>query len=151
MIDWDDYFISIAKHISAKSKDESTKVGAVIVADDNSIISTGYNGMPRGVVDARTERQVRPGKYYWFEHAERNAIYQAARNGVKTQGATLYLNFEPIPCADCTRAIIQAGIECVVGPDIKFPGKGEQWKESLAVSAQMFIESGVETRTVRNV
>ena len=54
------------------------------------------------------ERQERPEKYYWFEHAERNSIYNAARIGVSTKGSKMYMTCG-VPCADCARAIINAG------------------------------------------
>ena len=73
------------------------------------IVSTGYNSFPRGIDDNVAERQERPEKYFWFEHAERNAIYNAARIGVSTKGCTMFLTCD-IPCADCARGIINAGI-----------------------------------------
>ena len=79
---WKDYFVSIAEQVKEKSKDIKTKIGAVIVGKDNEILSTGYNSFPRGLNDNVVQRQERPEKYFWFEHAERNAIYNAARIGV---------------------------------------------------------------------
>lgn len=91
MIDWDAYFMSLCYMVSIKSKDQSTKYGAVIVGPDHEIRSTGYNSFPRGVNDNLSERQKRPEKYLWFEHAERNAIYNAARMGTPLNGTTLYV------------------------------------------------------------
>lgn len=76
-MNWKEYFRNIAHQIKLKSKDEKTQIGAVIVGIDNEIVSTGYNSYPRGINDSIAERQERPEKYYWFEHAERNAIYNA--------------------------------------------------------------------------
>jgi len=78
LIDWQDYFIGIANQVKLKSKDKNTQIGAVIVGEDNEVVSTGYNSFPRGIDDDVPERQERPEKYHWFEHAERNAIYNAA-------------------------------------------------------------------------
>ena len=78
-LDWVDYFLSIAEQVKLKSKDRNTQIGAVIVGEDNEILSTGYNSFPRGLNDDLDDRQNRPEKYFWFEHAERNAIYNAAR------------------------------------------------------------------------
>ena len=89
---WTDYFLNIAEQIKLKSKDESTQIGAVIVGDDNEILSTGYNSFPRGLNDNKPERQERPEKYFWFEHAERNAIYNAARIGTPLVNSTIYLS-----------------------------------------------------------
>ena len=77
-MNWDQYFLNIAEEVKQKSKDRRTKIGAVIVGKDHEIITTGYNSFPRGINDDVEERQVRPEKYYWFEHAERNALYKAA-------------------------------------------------------------------------
>ena len=90
-MNWNEYFRGIVHQVKLKSKDERTQIGALIVGVDNEIVSTGYNSFPRGIVDSRPERQERPEKYYWFEHAERNAIYNAARIGVSTKGCTMYL------------------------------------------------------------
>ena len=117
-MNWTDYFYNIAQQVKEKSKDERTKVGAVIVGKDKEIVSTGYNSFPRGIVDNRPERQERPEKYFWFEHAERNAIYNAARIGVSTKGCTMYLTCG-IPCADCARGIINAGISRIFVRELK--------------------------------
>ena len=172
---WDVRFIHQACFHSTWSKDQSTKVGAIIVGDDNEPLSNGFNGFPRGVKEAKTpkwhdmwvksmspetvkefERQEaelrkrweRPTKYLYTEHAERNAIYNAARVGTKLAGSTLYMNFYPLPCAECARGVIQAGIKAVVGPDRPFPGVGKQWEESMEVSKTMFQEAGVEIQVV---
>ena len=78
---WDDFFFDMCQVVSAKSKDPSTKVGAVIVNSGNSIISTGFNGFPIGIDDHVESRYERPEKYLWTCHAEENAIAFAARNG----------------------------------------------------------------------
>ena len=106
---WVEYFQNLAHQVKLKSKDERTQIGAVIVGKDKEIVSTGYNSFPRGIKDNVKERQERPEKYFWFEHAERNAIYNAARIGVSTKGCTMYLSCG-IPCSDCARGIINAGI-----------------------------------------
>ena len=100
---WDRYFMGLAVQAATLSKDESTKLGCVIVGPDREIRATGYNSFPRGVNDDRPERQGRPLKYKWFEHAERNAIYNAARVGVSLKGCVLYCAWPP--CTDCARGI----------------------------------------------
>jgi dCMP deaminase len=140
-MNWDEYFINIAEHVKLKSKDIKTQIGVVIVGKDNEIVSTGYNSFPRGINDNVEERQERPEKYFWFEHAERNAIYNAARIGVSTLGTTMYMTCG-ISCADCARAIINSGISKIVLRE----GKGatnEKWQESAKRSMQMFEEAGV--------
>jgi dCMP deaminase len=144
MSNWDSYFLKIAELVSTKSKDRSTKVGAVITGPDNEIRSTGYNGFCRGFNDNIDCRHERPIKYSYTEHAERNALYNASRAGICTKGCTLYLNFSLYPCPDCARGIIQSGIIRVVGyKDKPFSGKGDFWKESFKISKEMFDECGV--------
>lgn len=140
-MNWDEYFINIAEQVKLKSKDNKTKIGVVIVGRDNEIVSTGYNSFPRGINDDVEERQERPEKYFWFEHAERNAIYNAARIGVSTLGTTMYMTCG-ISCADCARAIINSGISKIVLRE----GKGAtniKWQESAERSMIMFKEAGV--------
>ena len=137
-MNWDEYFINIAEQVKLKSKDNKTKIGVVIVGKDNEIVSTGYNSFPRGINDDVEERQERPEKYFWFEHAERNAIYNAARIGVSTLGTTMYMTCG-ISCADCARAIINSGISKIVLRE----GRGATnpiWQESAQRSMKMFEE-----------
>jgi len=146
---WDELFILQANLIAQKSKDPSTKVGCVIVGDDNAILSMGFNGFPRGVDEHLSERWKRPEKYFWVEHAERNAIYNAARNGINLNGARAYLNWEPKPCTDCARAFIQVGIKEIIGPNRVFSGKGAGKHYSIDHSEQMLYEAGVATRYIK--
>ena len=149
---WYKYFLEMAELVASKSKDPSTKVGAVIVGEDNEILSTGFNGFPRGVNEDVAERWERPIKYLFVEHAERNAIYNAARIGTSLKGATLYINFKPNSCcAECTKAIIQSGIKKIVGNDTPFSGKGDQWDRHLAVSSIMLYEAGIELETIKEI
>ncbi len=108
----DAIYMTLAYVIARGSKDERTKIGAVVIGPDNEIRTTGYNGMPRGVDDDVRERHEKPEKRWWFEHAERNAVFNAARIGVSLKGCTMYT--QGTPCAECARAVIQAGITRVV-------------------------------------
>ena len=145
---WVEYFRTLAHTVKLKSKDENTQIGAIIVGKDKEIVSTGYNSFPRGIKDYERERQQRPEKYYWFEHAERNAIYNAARIGVSTKGCTMYLSCG-VPCADCARGIINAGITRIFceRQDIT---KGNIWPESYERSWQMLEEAGVKVQFYDN-
>jgi dCMP deaminase len=140
-MNWDEYFINIAEQVKLKSKDKKTQIGVVVVGKDNEIVSTGYNSFARGINDDISERQERPEKYFWFEHAERNAIYNAARIGVSTLGTTMYMTCG-ISCADCARAIINSGISKIVLREGK-GAKGDKWNESAERSMIMFKEAGV--------
>ena len=138
-MDWVEYFYNIAEEVKKKSKDKNTQIGAVIVGKDREIVSTGYNSFPRGINDEIVERQEKPEKYFWFEHAERNAIYNAAENGVSLKDSTIYVIGLPI-CHDCAKGLIQAGISRVVTPEQEIP---ENWQESISSSISMFKEAGV--------
>lgn len=140
---WEEFFIGMCIYVSQKSKDRSTKLGAIIVGEDHSILSTGFNGFPRGVDDQNEEYHQRPTKYYTTEHAERNAIFNAAYHGVKLSGSTMYMPIYPTPCCDCTRAIIQSGITRIVGTSVKFAGKGQFWKENLEYAERMLDEAKI--------
>lgn len=141
---WDEYFIKMAQLVATKSKDGSTKVGAVVVGPNHEVRSTGYNGFPRNVLENIASRNERPTKYLFSCHAEENAIVQAARIGVSCDGCTLYVatlgNNLP-PCATCSRLVIQSGIVRVVFVDGPIP---ERWKESMNAGTEMFREASVD-------
>lgn len=141
---WEQYFHNIAHQVRTKSKDKYTQIGAVIVGLDNEIVSTGYNSFPRGIDDNVASRQERPEKYYWMMHAEQNAIVNAARIGVSTKGCTMYLTCG-IPCADCAKAIINAGIVRIIcEADLSFGARGNLWEEHAKRSLIMFEEVGIQ-------
>lgn len=141
-MNWDAYFMSMARLVATRSKDRSTKVGCVLVGPDNEVVSTGYNSFPRGINDVAPERHERPEKYKWTEHAERNAIYNAARIGARTKGTRAYVPW--FPCMDCARALVQAGVVEVVG--IKPDMTDERWGEDFARAETLFAEAGVYVR-----
>ena len=114
-ISWDEYFMGIAMLAARRSKDPSTQVGACIVSPDNIIISTGYNGMPKGCSDDtfpwdRTGELEVETKYPYVVHAELNAILNA--NGRSLQGSRIYVAL--FPCNECAKAIIQSGVKEVL-------------------------------------
>ena len=111
-INWDEYFMGIAMLAAKRSKDPSTQVGACIVSDDNSIISTGYNGMPKGCSDDEFpwDRTGEETKYPYVVHAELNAILNAS--GRDLRGSRIYVAL--FPCNECAKAIIQSGIKEVL-------------------------------------
>ncbi|WP_087864720.1 hypothetical protein [Comamonas thiooxydans] len=95
------------------SKDNSTKVGALVLdPTDYSIITQGYNGMPRGADESIAERWERPTKYLYFEHGERNAIYNLAR---KYLADSTCITSE-VPSMDCMRGIISCGTTRLIMP-----------------------------------
>lgn len=139
---WDEYFMNITMTVSMKSKDQSTRTGAVIVGPDHEIRSTCFNGLPRGMDDSNPEHQERPMKYKFFEHAERNAVFNAARFGASLLGCTIYCYWPP--CTDCARAIIQAGIVRSVS-QIPISLCPERWHEDMKIAQKMLHECGVLT------
>jgi dCMP deaminase len=142
-MNWTEYFLNIAEQVKLKSKDESTQIGAVIVGEDNEVLSTGYNSFPRGMDDSKQERQERPEKYFWFEHAERNAIYNAARVGTALKNSTIYLT-SGVPCMDCARGIVNSGIKVVWCKRVCTTKNKEKWEESQLKSIQLLNECGVQ-------
>jgi len=142
-VDWHSYYIGLANYVSLKSKDRSTKVGAVFVSENNSVLTVGYNGFPRGVDDDVECRHTRPQKYSYTEHAERNGIYNAAREGIKLYGSILYMQWRPLPCVDCTRAVIQAGVKQIIGTPVDFPGFSKKWIEQYQEASCMLNEARV--------
>jgi len=141
-MNWNEYFLNIAEQVKEKSKDRNTKIGSVIIGPDNEIVSTGYNSFPRGINDDMEERQQRPEKYYWMVHGEMNSILNAARIGVSTKGCRMYLTCG-VPCSNCGRAIINAGITEVYCKKEDTTRNREKWDEEAARTLKMFEESGV--------
>ncbi len=145
--DWDNYFMTMAYLVSMKSKDPSTRVGAVIVGPDKEIRSTGYNGLPRGVTDKRERYENKDFKYLAGNHAEENAILNCVLMGVSARGCSLYTPW--IPCAKCSKSIIQTGIREVIY-DVNFPGNDpeyqDSWKDSMAIAHEILNEAGVLVR-----
>ena len=137
---WDQYFMEIAELVSSRSTCLRRQVGAVLVRDKH-IISTGYNGAPRGVTHCldmgclRQQLGIPSGERHEMcrgTHAEQNAIIQAALHGVSTSGATLYCTHQP--CILCAKMLINAGVETIV-----FRGA---YPDKLAL--ELFNEAGVE-------
>ena len=118
--DWDNYFMDIAQVVAARANCSRRQVAAVIVKD-RRVISTGYNGTPRGIKNCfeggcpRCNSDVPSGHDLTScvcSHAEENSIVQAAYHGISIKGATLYTTFSP--CLLCSKMIINSGIEEVV-------------------------------------
>lgn len=105
---WDEYFMNIAREVSTRSTCDRKFVGAVIVRD-KSILATGYNGSVRGLPHCDEDGHLmEDGHCVRTVHAEANAIVQAARHGVRIDGATVYVTASP--CWGCFRLVANAGI-----------------------------------------
>ena len=133
---WDIRFLRLAKEISTWSKDPSTKVGSILIDEKNNIISTGYNGFPRGILDTTERYSDRTLRLNLTIHAEMNSILYARRD---LMGATLYTTC--MPCVDCTKTIIQSGIKTVVSyKDEPFE---QRWADSIALTVQYLSEAKI--------
>lgn len=136
---WMQRFMDMAVHVSEWSKDPSRKIGAVIV-DPNTrqILSLGYNGFPQGVEDdARLDDKAAKRKL--VVHAEMNAIYNAAKNGVNIEGAWMFVSGLP-SCHDCAKGIKQTGISRVINV---YPQPGSHWHESHQDAIEIIGEENI--------
>lgn len=138
-ISWDEYFMGIAMLAAMRSKDPNTQVGACIVNDDNIIVSTGYNGMPKGCSDDEYpwERAGENTKYPFVVHAELNAILNSGGRDVR--GSRVYVTL--FPCNECAKAIIQSGIKEIIY-------RSDKYSDSMATLAakRMLDSAGVKCR-----
>lgn len=145
-MNWHEYYLDMLPLIAAKSKDVFTKVGVIIVGPDNEIRSAGFNSFPRGINDRLIERQERPAKYLYFEHAERNAIYNAARMGTPLKACRMYMDY--YPCADCARAIIQSGITSIILDGRSLPERqaywAQRWETQIEAAKNMLSEAQID-------
>jgi len=164
-MNWDKYYLDMCKTVATNSKCLSRHIGAIIVAD-KSIISTGYNGPPRGVPNCGAVRWAKdsvlkelrktitvvdfekcPRQNLGYKsgeglhicvagHAERNALINAARHGTAVKGAIMYMDC-PIPCSQCMVEIINAGIVEVVCTEMRYYDE---------VTKYIVSESGIKLR-----
>ncbi len=138
-ISWDEYFMGVAILSGMRSKDPNTQVGACIVSNDNKILSMGYNGLPVGCSDDEfpwcREGDPLDNKYLYTAHSELNAILNY--RGGSLENAKMYVTL--FPCNECAKAIIQAGIKCIVY-------RLDKYAESASViaSKRMLSAAGVE-------
>lgn len=145
-VDWDTLFMTEAYTAARKSKDRSTQVGAAAVSPSRIVRIKGWNGPPRGWNDEDPRNHVRPTKAMLTPHAEHNLICNAAKEGVSTQGCTVYINFHP--CSLCACMLVNAGIVGVVAHK-EFPGndgRSETYAEEQKLAREIFSECGVTFR-----
>ena len=138
---WDEYFIAITKQVATRSTCLRRKVGAIVVKDKR-ILTTGYNGAPRGVKSCleigkcmRQEMEVPSGQRHEIcraLHAEQNAIIQAAYHGVQIAGSDIYSTTQP--CVLCAKMLINAGIRKIY--------YYEEYPDTLAL--ELLQEAGME-------
>lgn len=136
---WD--YMPVAEAFAAKSKDPSTKVGAIVLGPGHEVRSSGWNGAPRRCGADTDERyQSREEKLFWVTHAEANAIANAARSGVSLANCVMVVTHAP--CMSCAKLIVQSGIMMVISraPDEAFAAR---WKDDMDRAAALFLECGV--------
>ena len=138
-ISWDEYFMGVAMLTGMRSKDPNTQVGACIVSADHKILSMGYNGLPTGCSDDEFPwgREGAPleNKYLFTTHSELNAIFKIIE--VEVWKARRFM-FSFIPCNECAKAIIQAGIKTIIYKEDKYPDS-----PSVRASKRMLNAAGV--------
>lgn len=138
------YFMNLCFLVSQRSMDPSTKHGCVIVNQDGGILSTGYNG-PLSSFDDSIVPLERPDKYDVMEHAERNAIFLAAKHGTNINNSIFYIT--GFPCIDCLRAILSVGAsEIVYGPKISKMGDARNKDTYLSYYAYYMYQKNVIIR-----
>jgi dCMP deaminase len=131
---WDKYFLGIALEVAKRSTCNRKHVGAVIVRD-RSILATGYNGSIRGMPHCDDVGHLMVnGHCIRTVHAEANAVAQAARNGVRIEGATVYVT--ALPCFDCFKLIANACISRIVYDEFY---RGEQLEEMCKTCKHLSI------------
>lgn len=133
--------MNFADKVASRSKDQSTKVGAVFIDEEETHpISFGYNGMPRGLDDSHVERNERPEKYIWYEHAERNAIYNAARPILQDK----IIFSSHFPNMESARGIVSSGIKEVITDVATFDKEDPMTKRVL----KLFEETKVKLELI---
>ncbi len=144
-LNWDEYFMSIAKLTAGRSKDPNTQVGACIVSHDNRILSIGYNGSPNGFHDDMFpwDREGEPlnTKYLYVCHAEMNAILNYRGSRVELENAKIYVDL--FPCNECAKLIIQAGIKEVIYLSDKYKDT-----DGVIASKRLFDTCGVKYKQI---
>lgn len=132
------HFMQQAERAAMLSKDRRRKVGCVLISASYRFLVKGYNDFPFGLIDDVEARHQKPEKYFWTEHAERNAIYNAARAGIHINHCRAYVNF--FPCVDCTRGLIQVGMIELISYRPDFESK---WGELFRKSAEILEACGI--------
>ena len=143
---WDQFFLQMARHYAGRSRDESTKCGAVIVNGARGVVSGGYNGTARGST-ADVTKMSREERLQRTAHSETNALYNANFHGISTRGCSIFVvTLDPeygLPCGGCATAIVNSGIaECVVA-HTRFPAR---WAKDAEIMVEVFREGGVILR-----
>ena len=138
------YYLRTAYNFAwENSEDTVTKTGAVIVRPYlEQILSYGTNHFPKGVVATPEQLNDKNWKYEHIIHAEPAAIFSAARKGISTDGAVMYMPW--VPCTPCAKSIIDAGIKTMIGHKEEIMKTPERWQESTNYALSLLEKCGVE-------
>lgn len=136
---WDRFGLDLARVAAGRSKDPSTQCGAIILDAKHRLVSSGYNGLPRGIADDPGILEDREKKLSLVLHAEENALLFAHRD---LTGCTLYVVPMP-PCSRCAAKIVQAGIVRVVAM-APTGAQVARWGESFNLGRWLYESAGVE-------
>lgn len=137
--EWDNFYLVLARQVAQKSKDPSTKTGAVIVRHDNTVASIGFNGFPQAMPDVTELYNNREEKYSRIIHCEMNAVLFARQD---LSGSTLY-TWPFASCDRCMVHMIQAGIRRFVAPKLS-GDEATRWAASLEKTRTYARECNVE-------
>lgn len=145
---WEKRYLNLAEEVGNWSKDPSRKIGAIAVGEKGQVLAQGYNGFPRGIMDSQSRLEDRETKYKYIVHAEMNLIYNASYNGVSLDGSTIYVTGLPV-CSECAKGLIQVGAKhVVIGLPLSFDEQPPIWKESWALTKDMFDEAGIDYKII---
>lgn len=132
-------FVPVAEAFAGMSKMPGTRVGCVILGDAGQVLSSGWNGAPRGCrADTDDRLSTRESRLDWTVHAEANAIANAARSGTCLDGGVMVVTL--MPCMTCAKLIAQAGIECVVCP----VPTDTRWADEFDLTRELFAECDID-------
>lgn len=134
-------YLRLAYEVAGRSPDPSTQTGAVLVGRCGSEV-LAYNSIPMPLETTQERLHDRELKSQYLEHAERRAIYSAARRGICTKGATLYSPWPP--CTGCARAVVDSGIGELVFHRLLLQLTPDRWIDEIRAGMQILIAGSVK-------
>jgi len=141
---WQIRYLEKAKQFSEWSKD-ATKIGAICVTENGSVIAQGYNGFPRGIYDDPEMLSVRGGrKLDYMNHAEMSCIFNASYEGISLKNTVMAVSGLS-PCKECAKAIVSVGIIGVITTNRETP---ERWRENMEIADEIFKKKGVWVKKI---
>jgi len=146
---WHHRYLALAGLVATWSKHPDFKVGCVAIGDFGQVISTGFNGYPRGVQEEVTRRA--EGLLPFTIHAEVNVIYNCSLTGQSLRGSTIYIS-GLFPCLECAKALVQVGVsEVVYYRSAMMRPDADAWKDSWDFANLLFDEANVRVTALEEV